>query len=124
MTYFNRTFFFWNTVDKLLIQISFLNGLSNRILKNRKKKEGGNNKQIFLESRKKGELFFSFFCEHNQISCLHYFLFHHCIGNFLNTSLFIFEKFWIRLIFFTHLTFKSTASFFVQSQNLERYLKR
>ena len=73
------------------------------------KKEGKNNKQI-LESQKKGELFFSFFVNTIKFFCLHYF-FHHCIGNFLNTSL----LFWKILdqIFFTHLTFKSTASFFV-----------
>jgi len=73
------------------------------------KKEGKNNKQI-LESQKKGELFFSFFVNTIKFFCLHYF-FHHCLGNFLNTSL----LFWKILdqIFFTHLTFKSTASFFI-----------
>jgi len=69
--------------------------------------------KYFWRAAKKGN-YFSVFSV-NTIKFLAYiiFFFHHCIGNFLNTSLFIFEKFWIRLIFFTHLTFKSTASFFL-----------
>ena len=77
----------------------------------RKRREETTNK-YFWRAAKKGN-YFSVFSV-NTIKFLAYiiFFFHHCIGNFLNTSLFIFEKFWIRLIFFTHLTFKSTASFF------------